>query len=47
MEQRRQEFAARGYYFRKLNQAYFAFTNLYAGAGGRPLRHQSHRPQGR
>jgi hypothetical protein len=34
MEQRRQEFAANGYYFRKLNQAYFAFTNLYAGATG-------------
>jgi hypothetical protein len=36
MEQRRQEFAAQGYYFRKLNQAYFAFTNLYAGEAGEP-----------
>ncbi len=36
MEQRRGEFAARGYYFRKLNQAYFAFTNLYAGQAGDP-----------
>jgi hypothetical protein len=36
MEQRRQEFATRGYYFRKLNQAYFAFTNLYAGQAGDP-----------
>ena len=34
MEQRRQDFAASGYRFRKLNQAYFAFTNLYAGATG-------------
>jgi len=34
MEQRRQEFVANGYYFRKINQAYFAFTNLYAGATG-------------
>jgi hypothetical protein len=36
MEQRRREFAAEGYYFRKLNQAYFAFTNLYAGQAGDP-----------
>jgi hypothetical protein len=36
MEQRRREFAAQGYYFRKLNQAYFAFTNLYAGEAGDP-----------
>jgi hypothetical protein len=36
MEQRRQDFAAQGYYFRKLNQAYFAFTNLYAGEAGDP-----------
>jgi hypothetical protein len=36
MEQRRQEFAAQGYHFRKLNQAYFAFTNLYAGEAGDP-----------
>ena len=30
MEQRRQEFAAKGYYIRKLNQAYFAFYGSYA-----------------
>jgi hypothetical protein len=36
MEQRRREFAAQGYFFRKLNQAYFAFTNLYAGEAGDP-----------
>jgi hypothetical protein len=36
MEQRRQEFATQGYHFRKLNQAYFAFTNLYAGQAGDP-----------
>jgi hypothetical protein len=36
MEQRRLEFAAEGYHFRKLNQAYFAFTNLYAGQAGDP-----------
>ena len=34
MEQRRQDFAAHGYYFRRLNQAYFAFNNLYAGGTG-------------
>ena len=36
MEQRRQEFTAQGYFFRKLNQAYFAFVNLYAGESGEP-----------
>ncbi|MPZ48961.1 MAG: hypothetical protein GEU75_06570 [Dehalococcoidia bacterium] len=36
MEQRRRELADSGIYFRKLNQAYFAFTNLYAGEAGAP-----------
>ncbi|HLF08285.1 MAG TPA: hypothetical protein VI789_02920 [Dehalococcoidia bacterium] len=36
MEQRRQELAAQGVQIRKINQAYFAFTNLYAGAAGTP-----------
>ncbi|HLF72402.1 MAG TPA: hypothetical protein VI759_09655 [Dehalococcoidia bacterium] len=36
MEQRRQEFAEKDYRFRKINQAYFAFTNLYAGEAGSP-----------
>ena len=36
MEQRRQELEAQGYRIRKINQAYFAFTNLYAGEGGSP-----------
>ncbi len=36
MEQRRQELAARGVNIRKINQAYFAFTNLYAGQAGNP-----------
>jgi hypothetical protein len=36
MEQRRQEIASQGVYIRKINQAYFAFTNLYAGAVGSP-----------
>ena len=36
MEERRRDFAERGYYIRKLNQAYFAFTNLYAGETGSP-----------
>ena len=36
MEQSREELAAQGYYIRKINQAYFAFTNLYAGEGGSP-----------
>lgn len=34
MEQRREELNAQGARFRKLNQAYFAFTNLYAGSTG-------------
>ena len=37
MEQRRQELAARGFRVRKINQAYFAFLNLYAGAAGNPV----------
>ena len=36
MEDRRQELAARGVNIRKINQAYFAFTNLYAGQVGNP-----------
>ncbi len=36
MEARRLELAAQGYYIRKLNQAYFAFNNLYAGESGSP-----------
>lgn len=36
MEQRRQYLADNGYYVRKINQAYFAFTNLYAGESGNP-----------
>jgi hypothetical protein len=36
MEERRRQFAEGGYYIRKLNQAYFAFTNLYAGETGSP-----------
>jgi hypothetical protein len=36
MEQRRQYLADNGYYIRKINQAYFAFTNLYAGEAGNP-----------
>ena len=34
MEQRRQELAARGVRIRRINQAYFAFLNLYAGSAG-------------
>ena len=34
MEQKRQQLADAGYAIRKLNQAYFAFTNLYAGEAG-------------
>jgi hypothetical protein len=34
MEQRRQELVRRGYYIRKLNQAYFAFHGLYATGAG-------------
>jgi hypothetical protein len=36
MEQRRQDLLQRGVYIRKINQAYFAFTNLYAGEAGSP-----------
>jgi hypothetical protein len=36
MEQKRQELVDAGYAIRKLNQAYFAFTNLYAGESGSP-----------
>jgi hypothetical protein len=36
MEERRGDLAARGYYVRKINQAFFAFTNLYAGEAGAP-----------
>lgn len=36
MEDTRLSLAARGVYFRKLNQAFFAFTNLYAGEAGAP-----------
>ena len=36
METKRQELADAGYFIRKLNQAYFAFTNLYAGESGSP-----------
>jgi hypothetical protein len=34
MEQTRQDLAARGVRIRKINQAYFAFLNLYAGSAG-------------
>ena len=36
MEQRRRELAEQGVFIRKINQAYFAFTNLYAGEAGSP-----------
>jgi len=36
METRRQELAAQGHYIRKINQAYFAYLNLYAGEAGSP-----------
>ncbi len=36
MEERREFLADHGYTIRKLNQAYFAFTNLYAGELGSP-----------
>jgi hypothetical protein len=36
METKRQELVDAGYAIRKLNQAYFAFTNLYAGESGSP-----------
>jgi hypothetical protein len=34
MEQRRRELAEAGYFIRKINQAYFAYLNLYAGEDG-------------
>ena len=34
MEQRRQELTDEGYFIRKINQAYFAYLNLYAGEAG-------------
>ena len=34
MERRRVEFAAEGYFIRKLNQAYFAFHGSYADTPG-------------
>ena len=34
MEERRQELADAGYFIRKINQAYFAYLNLYAGEDG-------------
>jgi hypothetical protein len=34
MEQRREELADAGYFIRKINQAYFAYLNLYAGETG-------------
>ena len=36
MEEQRQYLAAHGFRLRKLNQAYFAFVNLYAGRSGSP-----------
>ena len=36
MEAKRQELVEAGYNIRKINQAYFAFTNLYAGQDGSP-----------
>jgi hypothetical protein len=36
MEQQRQELAAAGHFIRKINQAYFAYLNLYAGEAGSP-----------
>ncbi len=36
MEAKRLDLAAKGVRIRKINQAYFAFTNLYAGAAGNP-----------
>ncbi|HXH22113.1 MAG TPA: hypothetical protein VNN10_08790 [Dehalococcoidia bacterium] len=36
MEERRQYLAANGHYIRRINQAYFAFINLYAGEAGSP-----------
>ncbi len=37
MEQRREELADEGYFIRKINQAYFAYLNLYAGGTGSPV----------
>jgi hypothetical protein len=34
MEERRRELADQGYFIRKINQAYFAYLNLYAGEAG-------------
>lgn len=34
MEERRVELADQGYFIRKINQAYFAYLNLYAGEAG-------------
>ncbi len=34
MERRRQELVGAGYFIRKINQAYFAYLNLYAGEDG-------------
>jgi hypothetical protein len=34
MEQRRRELADEGFFIRKINQAYFAYLNLYAGEDG-------------
>ena len=34
MEQRRRELVDQGYFIRKINQAYFAYLNLYAGEDG-------------
>jgi hypothetical protein len=36
MDAKRDDLQARGVYIRKLNQAYFAFNNLYAGEAGSP-----------
>lgn len=36
MEAKRRELVDAGYTIRKINQAYFAFTNLYAGEAGSP-----------
>jgi hypothetical protein len=36
MDRKRDDQQARGVYIRKLNQAYFAFNNLYAGEAGSP-----------
>jgi hypothetical protein len=37
MTQTQQEMQAEGVYIRRLNQAYFAFLNLYAGQAGSPV----------